>query len=78
MQRAAPPLGVKEVPSHPSQEMAEYEQDRDVCEGYKRKSDIGIVKSNEYQKRSSSGSFLILVTFKAKDADFSSIYAGNL
>ena len=51
MQRAAPPLGVKEVPSHPSQEMAEYEQDRDVCEGYKRKSDIGIINSNEYQKR---------------------------
>ena len=66
------------TPSHPSQEQPEYEIDKQVCEGYKRKSDIGIVKSNEYQKRSSSGSFLILVTFKAKDADFSSIYAGNL
>ena len=43
MQRAAPPLGVKEVSSHPSQEMAEYEQDRDVREGYKRKSDRGYI-----------------------------------
>ena len=37
-----PPIDVKEVPSHPSQEMAEYELNRDVCEGYKRKSDMGI------------------------------------
>ena len=39
------------MPSHPSQEQTEYETDKQVCEGYKRKSDIGIVKSNEYQKR---------------------------
>ena len=43
MQRAAPPIGVKEEPSHPSQEMAEYELNRGVCEGYKRKSDMGIL-----------------------------------
>ena len=43
MQRAAPPAGVKEVPSHPSQKMAEYEINRGVCEGYKRKSDMGIL-----------------------------------
>ena len=30
-------------PSHPSQEPTEYETDKQVCEGYKRKSDIGIV-----------------------------------
>ena len=30
------------MPSHPSQEVAEYEQNRGVCEGYKRKSDMGI------------------------------------
>ena len=39
------------MPSHPSQEPTEYEIDKQVCEGYKRKSDIGIIKSNEYQKR---------------------------
>ena len=43
MQRAAPPAGVKEVPSHPSQKMSEYEINRGVCEGYKRKSDMGIL-----------------------------------
>ena len=43
MQRAAPPAGVKEVSSHPSQEMAEYELNRGVCEGYKRKSDRGYI-----------------------------------
>ena len=41
-QRAAPPAGVKDVPSHPSQKVAEYEINRGVCEGYKRKSDMGI------------------------------------
>ena len=43
MLRAAPPAGVKEVSSHPSQEMAEYEINRGVCEGYKRKSDMGYI-----------------------------------
>lgn len=43
MQRAAPPAGVKEVSSHPSQEMAEYELNRGVCEGCKRKSDMGYI-----------------------------------
>ena len=43
MQRAVPPIDVKEVPSHPSQEMAEYELNRDVCEGCKRKSDRGYI-----------------------------------
>ena len=32
----------KGVPSHPSQEIAEYKINRGVCEGYKRKSDMGI------------------------------------
>ena len=43
MQRAAPPAGVKEEPSLPSQEIAEYELNRGVCEGCKRKSDMGIL-----------------------------------
>ena len=30
------------MPSHPSQEVAEYVINRGVCEGYKRKSDMGI------------------------------------
>ena len=30
------------MPSHPSQEVAEYVINRGVCEGYKRKLDMGI------------------------------------
>ena len=32
------------MPSHPSQEMTDYEKDKGVCEGYKRKSDMGYVR----------------------------------